>query len=96
MLRFKEECLLGEDNLRGMRLSTRSCVLVHDARLGGLVHGRGVSVGGSLGRFLVFTGGGGDEFFVQGLEARLGRLVARGEANRLTGSLDGGFGVGHG
>lgn len=79
-----------------MRLGAGCGVLVHDARLGGLVHGGDIGLGCSLGCFLVGAGDGCGEFLAESLDAGLGRLVTRGEASGLTGGFDGGLGISHG
>lgn len=95
-IEVKVKSLFGEHDLGRVRLCPGCRVLVNNAGFRGLVHGGRVGVSGRFGGFLVFTRRCGDELFVEGFEAGLGRLVARGQANRLTGSLDGGFCVGHG
>ena len=70
-------------------------VAVDHAGFDGPVHGGGVGDAGGLGRGGVAAGGSPLEFFLQGLEVRLDGAVARGEAERLAGGFDGGFGVGH-
>jgi hypothetical protein len=87
--------LLGLRELRDVRLGASGSVLVNDARLRGLVHGRGVSRTSSLGRSGITGLGSHFELLVKGLQAGFDRLVAGGEALSFASGFDGRFGVGH-
>ena len=79
-----------------MGLGAGSGVLMHDARLHGLVHGGDVRDRGSLGGGGVIRGDGGIQLLVESLQAGFDASITDGETNRFARGFDGGFGVGHG